>query len=394
MANLEWFNPFTTTVAQPVSKAVFETGFPFILPPNRYADELIDVIRQHDAPKVGWGQVLTQALGVTPTQKVDYGKLVLELVGMRSSNAVNMRYAQVAIDTAAMTQVLAAAFPKVLTDNTGVASVLSGAYALTVIAGLGLVSSPTPAMKYTRIINDLIKIHDSLRNFFSGSVVEGLGLASTLARTYRPAPVMIDTVGLASVLTTSMTFRIILNENLQLTDAQLLHMIFSGVVAENVQITAAYLSPGDNFTTWTVNTRTSAVSEYRNYKFNSFAKLGTGYVGANSSGVYKLSGDKDVAANIIADIKSGMMELGGFKFSSFSAAYVGIRGTGDFVLRLVTGEGVVRDYALKAQNMKTTKVNLGKGLRAKFFAFELISAGADFDLDGVELIPIIAQRRV
>ena len=44
--------------------------------------------------------------------------------------------------------------------------------------------------------------------------------------------------------------------------------------------------------------------------------------------------------------------------------------------------------------MKTTKVNMGKGLRARYFAYELISTGQDFDLDSVEFVPLVAQRRV
>ena len=157
---------------------------------------------------------------------------------------------------------------------------------------------------------------------------------------------------------------------------------------------AAYVSPGDGFTTWALNTRNSAVSEYQNYKFNSFARIGNHYLGANESGVYDLTGDTDNGASIIANLKSGLAQLGGFKFSSFSAAYVGMRGTGNFILRLITGDGVTYDYALVPRNMKTTKINLGKGLRARFFAFQLISSGSNFDLEGVELIPLVAQRRV
>jgi hypothetical protein len=37
---------------------------------------------------------------------------------------------------------------------------------------------------------------------------------------------------------------------------------------------------------------------------------------------------------------------------------------------------------------------MGKGQRARYFAFELISAGQDFDLDTIEFVPIVVQRRV
>jgi hypothetical protein len=44
--------------------------------------------------------------------------------------------------------------------------------------------------------------------------------------------------------------------------------------------------------------------------------------------------------------------------------------------------------------MKTARINIGKGIRARYFAFELISTGQDFDLDSLEFIPLVAKRRV
>jgi hypothetical protein len=37
---------------------------------------------------------------------------------------------------------------------------------------------------------------------------------------------------------------------------------------------------------------------------------------------------------------------------------------------------------------------MGKGLRSRYFAFELVSTGQDFDLDTLEFIPLVADRRV
>ena len=77
------------------------------------------------------------------------------------------------------------------------------------------------------------------------------------------------------------------------------------------------------------------------------------------------------------------------------AAYLGMRGEGEAILRLLTGDGRRYDYLVKTQNMRTTKVNMGKGLRARYFAFELeIIDGHDFDLDAIEFVPIVTQRRV
>jgi hypothetical protein len=44
--------------------------------------------------------------------------------------------------------------------------------------------------------------------------------------------------------------------------------------------------------------------------------------------------------------------------------------------------------------MRSTKFHMGKGQRSRYFAFELISAGQDFDLDTLEFVPLVVQRRV
>ena len=68
--------------------------------------------------------------------------------------------------------------------------------------------------------------------------------------------------------------------------------------------------------------------------------------------------------------------------------------TGDIILKLDTGDGKTYTYQTVIQDMQSTKVRFGKGLRARYFSFELISTGPDFDLDTVEFLPLVAQRRV
>jgi hypothetical protein len=173
-----------------------------------------------------------------------------------------------------------------------------------------------------------------------------------------------------------------------------LQAIFSPEINEGLEITALYLAPGSEITTWAVNTRTAAVSEYTNFEFNSFAQMGNKYLAASSTGLYELVGDDDAGTDIIARIKSGLMQWGSSRFTLFKAAYLGVRGPGDFVLRMETGDGTTYDYSVTTTDMRTTKVRLGKGLRTRYFAFELISDGQDFDLDSIEFVPLVAERRV
>ena len=90
------------------------------------------------------------------------------------------------------------------------------------------------------------------------------------------------------------------------------------------------------------------------------------------------------------------MEVGGSHFKAFKAAYLGIKSkSGQFVLKLITGDGETYVYTVVANDMRSTRVNMGKGLRARYFRFELINSdGADFDLHSIEFLPLVAQRRI
>jgi hypothetical protein len=74
---------------------------------------------------------------------------------------------------------------------------------------------------------------------------------------------------------------------------------------------------------------------------------------------------------------------------------LGVRASGEFLIKLRTGDGKSYTYQVNAQPLRTTRVELGKGLRARYFTYELISIGGqDFDLDEIEFLPIVSQRRI
>jgi hypothetical protein len=71
-----------------------------------------------------------------------------------------------------------------------------------------------------------------------------------------------------------------------------------------------------------------------------------------------------------------------------------VAGAGDYVLRVLTRDGKTYNYRVTAADGRSVKINMGKGLRSRYFAFELVSTGQDFDLDTLEFIPLVADRRV
>ena len=171
-------------------------------------------------------------------------------------------------------------------------------------------------------------------------------------------------------------------------------MIFKPTISETIQITATHIDVSGAVTTWAVNLTNGAVTEYTNFDFNSFAPMGRKYLAASEDGLFELDGADDAGTDIIARMKSGIMQVGAGRLSSIKGIYLGLRGGGSWVLKVVADEDKTYIYSIAAKSMKTTKVEVGKGLRARYFAYELVSTGQEFDLDGIEFLPIVNKRRV
>jgi hypothetical protein len=251
-----------------------------------------------------------------------------------------------------------------------------------------------PLTKYHRSLIETIDVADALARFLSGSLADGIGMTFTQVAVATKGAQVSEGIGIAPALTPHLILRVTAVEEIGIDDTLALRMLFNPVLSEGIELAAAYLAPDGSFTTWAMNTRTGAVTEYSNYAFNSFARMGHKYIGASQDGLYELVGDDDAGTDIIADIKSGFAQWAGSKFSMIKGIYIGARGDGDMVLKVITGDDKTYNFSVNVQSQQTTKIITGKGLRARYFAFELISTGQDFDLDTIEFVPLVADRRV
>ncbi len=308
-------------------------------------------------------------------------------------------------DTVILTDAVYKELRATLTDSILTTDLLLVVQGVTLVEQFLLQDVPNAAAVYSQTIAEALLTDDNLLWFWGKFVVENFALTDSISRQYQGVVNPADTLAITDAMVDWMVYALSGTELAVMTDIITPQMIFKGeALVDNICLTATYVSPSGNITTWVVNTRTSAVTEYRNYNFNSFAKMGMRFLGANAQGLWVLDGELDDTQSIITKMKSGLMQLAGSRFTSFKGAYLGIRvkdasGTrfhpkGDFILKLYAGDGREYIYAFRPQNMQTTKINMGKGLRARYFAWELIAPGENFDLESVEFVPITSIRRV
>lgn len=284
--------------------------------------------------------------------------------------------------------------PVSLSESIEVADEINALATVQVIERLRLGSTLTGAGRYGRSLVDTLRLADQLARFFGGEVTDGITLSDLLTSVGRLRGAATDTLGISDTLAPQFLLTAQAVDGIELTDDLVLGALFSPTVAETIVLRAGFVDPGGGFTAWSMNTRTAAVTEYTNTAFNSFARRGNVYLGASETGLYELRGDDDAGDPIIAHIRSGLMQFGGARLSRLKAAYIGLRGAGDYILKIETGDGAIYHYGVSPRNMRSTKVHMGKGQRARYFAFELIGEGEDFDLESIEFVPLVMSRRV
>lgn len=339
--------------------------------------------------------IIEDALDIEPLILLHFGIVVTERLGIQDIRRPGQLLGTRLVDTLTTLDSLRLAYAASLTDGIAIAMTEQQHRAVLLVEQLHIANTARAAGYFGVTLKEqVIRLRDTLAQFFGAEVVEGLAFDPDLSARELAMGKVTEDLALEAVLEPQFILSAVLRDGLEIEDEKLISMLFQPTLIDGIEISAGYLSPGGSFTAWTMNARTGAVSEYTNYEFNSFAQLGGRYIGASSDGLYDLMGDDDDGEDIIARLRGGFMQFGGTHLSRLKAAYIAARGEGDFVLKIETADGVTYTYETSTRNMRSTKVHMGKGQRARYFNFELISTGQDFDLDTLEFVPIVVQRRV
>lgn len=149
---------------------------------------------------------------------------------------------------------------------------------------------------------------------------------------------------------------------------------------------------------YVVNANNFALVKYRNFNFNSFINLGGKYYGVADDGVYELDGDTDDGTAIAASLTLGKSDFNSEMLKSLPAVYIGAKTTGDLILKITVDSGLSYYYTMTAQvsgDLKTNRITPGKGLRSRYWQFELTNVdGGDLTFDSISFHPVELSRRI
>lgn len=159
----------------------------------------------------------------------------------------------------------------------------------------------------------------------------------------------------------------------------------------------AHLSvPGQDTQTWVTNLETSGSSTYSNFVFNSFAKLGEVYLAANDDGIYALEGTTDDGVPISALVDLGKPDFGTSQLKTVESCFLGVQSPGAMAVTIDAG-GAAYTYQTEriGNDIAQQRVKLGRGIKSNYVGLQISNvAGADFELDAIELNINALKRRI
>lgn len=342
----------------------------------------------------GLGAIVSENVGLAPLITVIAGVVIRERLRLAVTARANGFERVALLESFLLDDAVSLGIPVAVVETLALEVLQVVQAAATVLESLQITPVLTGVARFGLSVSERLRLADSLARFFGAEIVEGVQLAQDVRSQLRALQLLTESLQVGASIAPRMIFRAVVSDGVEFDTEQLLRTIFSPVVVEGVDLSAAYVAPDGGFTTWAMNARTGAVTEYQNFVFNSFARVGRRYVGASSEGLYELLGDTDNGADIPARIRSGYMQFGSTRLSRLDAAYIAATGEGTMVLKIITKDGDEYVYQADTRNGRSTKVHMGKGQRARYFAFELVTTAHDFDLDTLEFVPVVVGRRV
>jgi len=140
-------------------------------------------------------------------------------------------------------------------------------------------------------------------------------------------------------------------------------------------------------------------TQYKNFEFNSVAKIGGRYYGASPDGLFLLEGEDDADQPIEASFGLGQLDFGSPQLKTVAHCYLGTAAGGLRlnVQALYRGTPVSYDYPARGHgaSMREVRFDLGKGLSSSYVMPTFYNSGGDaFEVDAIRFLIAESTRRI
>lgn len=297
---------------------------------------------------------------------------------------------------------LATIFKMIVQNQLGVTGVVkpTAIAVQTVIENLTLLGGIHSSLVARNIVIEALAMSDALLFLAKEHISEQLAFESAYKQALTARQKFVEQLALTGTALGTGRISVIVQESLALTGTITSLLQAFETIREGISFYATLNLGGDVFQAWVCNTESEAFTEYANFPFNSFMQFGGKYYGMAPDGVYLLEGADDDGTAINARIRLGLNDLGSRKEKRAPALYLLLRQDGPMLIKAISTEpdGTLREdwYQLSARGtggVREARLKIGRGLKSVMWDWVIENVnGADFDLEGMQVFPMILDR--
>lgn len=147
-----------------------------------------------------------------------------------------------------------------------------------------------------------------------------------------------------------------------------------------------------------INLKRLAVSQIRNFDFNSMCVFNGVTLAASDSGLFSLdTSDNDNGTEINSLVELVTTNLGYLGVKRFRKAYVGYETSGEIKIAIKTDEGDFESYTVPPNNITQKQhrdmLSLTRNQKGTYWTFKIENIdGCDFSIDHIEGLPIVLTK--
>jgi len=228
--------------------------------------------------------------------------------------------------------------------------------------------------------------------FKYAGIVDTIGFFDAIVDATEKMLLAIDTVAFSETSTAHREFLTLITDDYALEDDSANNIVAYLLAQDEIGFLGGIGLGGIQYTAYAVNTESSGISQFDDYAFNSFSYP----LACAADGIYQLD---DVVGGVDCSIRTGIMDFSSALKKQVPWVYLGIAQNGRVLLKTISSDrGVKKERWYEALShtacTDTTRVQLGKGVKARYWQFELQNIdGEVFSLESMELLPLILKRR-
>lgn len=342
--------------------------------------------------------VASDSLVASGTISAQLGLLIKEMLVLTTSGAAIGSFQASLTETLSARDRIIFAWFVLLQDEAALSSSATPKFEVAVRAVETLLSTSVASSLHHAIslVAEALVLGEVLAAGKGADISEDLIAGSTLVEMYRGYCTEVVAFALTDAPLANNRLRLLVTDDIALGDTMTGAGIFQQLVSEAISFAIAFGSGDATYTGFVLETTTRSISEYSHFPFNSFAKIGQAYYGANNNGLYRLDADDDDGENIDAVATLGIMDFTGDSKTRILDCFLAYRSTGEMLLTLRGDDNVERWYTIEDTSwvLNDKKVTPARGVSSRFWEFTLKNIdGADFEIKDFDIVPVVLKRR-